>query len=119
MTSPTERSLERLRSHGWTCAIVEKWNAHARCKQDLFGFGDILCIRPGHQPLLVQTTTQSNAAARVAKIISEPRAKTWLLTASDIQVHGWAKRGARGKRKMWTVTERNVTLDDFAPEWEP
>ena len=26
--SPTERTLKKLRAEGYTCAIVEKWNAH-------------------------------------------------------------------------------------------
>jgi len=126
-TSPMQRSLKHLRDAGWTCAIVEHWNLHAKIRQDLFGFGDILACEPGTDEAasriyntfggsgiaLVQTTTQANAAARLAKIIAEPRAKTWLLVGGRIFLHGWRKIGPRGKRKLWDLKEREVTLLDF------
>ena len=43
-TSPMQRSLKHLRDAGWTCAIVEHWNLHAKIRQDLFGFGEL--VRP-------------------------------------------------------------------------
>ena len=42
---PTQRTLARLRQEGaLEVAIVEHWNPHARIRQDLFGFIDILAI---------------------------------------------------------------------------
>jgi len=113
VTSPTSRSLAHLRDAGWTVAIVEHWNHYAKVKQDLFGFGDLLCVRAGIPPMLVQTTTQDNAAKRVAKILAEPRAETWLRSGCSIVVHGWAKRGGRGERKTWSVSERDVMVEEF------
>lgn len=95
-SSPTQKSLAWLRSHGWTAVVVEHWNAHARCTQDLFGFADILAIRPG-RTLLVQTTTASHLANRTAKIDRVPVARAWLdeSSAREIEVHGWKGSSVR------------------------
>ena len=100
MTSPLQRSLKLLRSEGWLCAIVEKWNPHVRSRQDLFGFADILAVRSDDM-MLVQTTSGSNVAARVAKIRGITAAHIWIRPMRHIYVHGWSKRGPRGKRKLW------------------
>ncbi|HQV57391.1 MAG TPA: hypothetical protein PKV27_05220, partial [Ilumatobacteraceae bacterium] len=60
-TSPTTLSLKALRDAGYTVAIVEHFNPHMRIRQDLFGFIDIIAIRPG-ETLAVQTTSRSNMA---------------------------------------------------------
>lgn len=58
MTSPTQRSLAHLRSLGYRVAVVERWNPHARIRQDLFGVLDLLAVRDG-EILGVQTTNAS------------------------------------------------------------
>lgn len=89
-TSPTQRSLQYLRGGAWRVAVVEKWNPHARIRQDLFGCGDLLAIKPGRRPLLVQATSASNVAARVTKI-RELEHLPELLSVFGLEVHGWAK----------------------------
>lgn len=101
MNSPTAQSLKLLRGEGWTVAIVERWNPHAKIRQDLFGFCDLLCVRPGGGTMAVQTTTGDNFSKRMAKIALEPRAAICLAAGWKIEVHGWRKIGARGKRKTW------------------
>ena len=104
-TSPTQRSLALLRERGYLCAIVEKWNPYVRIRQDLWGFADILAIK-GDESLLVQTTSGSNVSARLAKIENNVQAAMWKCSPNrKIVVHGWAKRGARGERKLWTCRE--------------
>jgi len=98
--SPTQRSLKLLRDSGYMAAVVEKWNPHAKLRQDLFGFIDILGFK-GDIVLAVQTTTKSNLPARVRKIEQLPAARMWLAPHRTIAVHGWSKRGPRGKRKTW------------------
>ena len=104
--SPTQRSLKLLRSRGYTCGITEHWNGWIKRRQDLFGFVDILAADPrdGHF-LFVQTTTQAHVAARLAKISTVEAAHVIHQTGGVIVVHGWARRGPRGKRKVWTCTE--------------
>jgi hypothetical protein len=106
--SPTQRSLKLLRSRGYTCEIVERWNPFAHIRQDLFGFIDIVAIN-GNETLAVQTTTAGNAAARVAKIRGLQLHSLWLESPHrKIVVHGWAKRGPRGKRKVWECGETEI-----------
>lgn len=88
--SPTQRSLEKLRAEGYLCQIVERWNPHARIRQDLFGIGDILAIREG-ETLLVQTTSRGNVAARVTKIQESEHLDKILAAGWRITVHGWGK----------------------------
>ncbi len=108
-TSPTQRSLKHLRDQGYTVAVTERWNPFARIRQDLFGFIDLLCFK-GNEILAVQTTSAANISARVAKIRGIQAASLWLESPTRrIVVQGWAKRGERGKRKVWTVREVEIT----------
>lgn len=102
--TPTQRSLAHLRNEGYRVATVEKWNPHARIRQDLFGFIDILGVRDG-ETIAVQTTSGSNVAARVKKIaeaeaLSDVRAAGW-----KVFVHGWRK-AANGR---WTLRVVDVS----------
>jgi hypothetical protein len=103
-TSPTSRSLAMLKDDGYLCAIVEKWNPHARIRQDLFGVIDILAIRDG-ETLAVQTTTASNAAARAQKI-AEAEATPIMRKANwRIHIHGWRKSAAG----VWVCNVEDVS----------
>mgnify|MGYP001584489199 FL=1 len=103
--TPTQRSLQKMRAEGWFCAITERWNPWAKIRQDLFGFVDLLCFK-GDITLAVQVTTGDNVSARLAKIGQSQAAQLWLESPTRrIAVHGWAKRGPRGKRKQWTCRE--------------
>ena len=108
--SPTQRSLAYLRKQGFTCAITEHWNMFAHIRQDLFGFIDIVCLRGGDSGILaIQTTSTSNTSARVKKILDNPIHSLWLGSGNRISVHGWSKKGARGKVKKWTLTEKIIS----------
>ena len=122
MSSPTARSLDYLRKAGYSACVVEKWvpSGPAGFKgpiitRDAFNFGDILAVRVGMPgALLVQTTTGSNAAARVDKIRGIAEAGIWLAAGNQIHVHSWRKRGDRGKRKLWDC----VVIPILPPEVE-
>ena len=89
--TPTEKSIRLLKSRGYPIIErVEHWNAWAKCRQDLFGFADILCVGPAGF-LLVQTTTAPNVSARRKKIAGSAKAKIWLQTGGRIEIHGWRK----------------------------
>ena len=91
--TPTQRTLAKLRADGWTPAVVEHWNAHARIRQDLFGFIDILALRDG-ETLAVQATSGSNVSARVAKIAASETAPIVRKAGWRIEVWGWRKNSA-------------------------
>ncbi len=80
-----------MRNGGWTVAIVEKMNPVTKLKNDLFGFADILAMREGDTPLLIQTTTAQHMLERAQKIKDEPRAALAVRAGFAIEVHGWRK----------------------------
>ncbi len=111
--SPTARSLKYLREAGWIVQIVEKWVPQAKRRIDLFGIGDLLAIKRGESPLLIQCTSTSNVSARVNKSVSSVTLGVWLGSGGRFVVHGWSKKGKRGERKLWTLTERELDVSDL------
>ena len=108
MSSPTQRSLALLRKSWPLVQVVERWNAFAKRRIDLYGFCDVLCC--GQDSILaVQTTSGSNVSARFEKLRFLPSVTHWLQSPTRlIHIHGWATRGGKGKRKLWTC--RTVEL---------
>ena len=93
--TPTQLTLRYLREQGWPVVeVVEHWNPHARIRQDLFGFVDVLAVGPSGV-LAVQTTSAGNVAARVRKIAEHPNTAPVREAGVAISVHGWAKRGGK------------------------
>ena len=92
--TPSLRSRKALEADGWRVATVEHWNAFTKRRHDLFGFIDLLAIRPG-ETLAVQATSASNVAARVSKIANHPNVGAVREAGWRIAVHGWGKRGGR------------------------
>jgi len=102
--SPTSRSLAHLRKLGFTAQVVEKFNYFTKQRKDLFGCIDIIAIHPEQKRILgVQATSLSNIQSRVKKSEEEPMLQTWFAAGGLFQVHGWGKKGAKGKRKLWEL----------------
>lgn len=110
--TPTQRSLKFLRDAGYTVGITEKYNAYAKVRIDLYGAIDMLAIKEG-EILGVQTTSDAHVADHVAKILAEPRILLWLQAGGRMVVHGWGKKGPRGKRKMWVCRQVSIIEEDF------
>lgn len=114
-TSPTQRSLKLLKDMGYRSQVVERWNPHARVRQDLFGVIDIVALDPAIRRILaVQTTSRSNMSARIGKIKESAEAKDWAICCGPIYVHGWDKHKYRWRVRQvrmeygeegWTVYE--------------
>lgn len=115
MSSPTQRSKALLLELGYEVEVVERWVPGANIRRDAFNIGDLLACHPAGQLLLVQTTTRSNMAARVAKLVGNRAALTWLKAGGEIHFHGWSKTGPRGKRKTWTCAVA-IALADPGPD---
>ncbi len=105
--SPTQRTLAECKRRGWTAAVVERYNPHARVRVDLFGVIDLVAITPGGI-LGIQACAGSSHSARREKILSEPRVALWLKAGGLLAVWSWAKRGARGERKLWQLREESI-----------
>jgi hypothetical protein len=110
-TTPAQRSLAWLRAEGYTAVVCERWNPHARVRQDLFGFADLMAVRadvPG--VLAVQTTTTAHQADRLAKALALPALKVFLEAGNRLEIHGWLKRKTT---RRWELTRRAASLDDL------
>jgi hypothetical protein len=116
------RSLALLRREGYRTAVVERWNAHVRIRQDCYGFMDGLAIaadRPG--ALAVQATDITSLAAHREKLRALPAPKgctasnavIWLQAGNRIELHGWAR--PTKTRRTWRVVRELVTLEMLRP----
>ncbi len=121
MTSPTQRALAFCKEQGWTVQVVEKWNAWAHIRQDLFGCIDLVVLDgAGGGPLGVQVTSGSNVSARLTKSRQEPRLQQWLASPARFEVWGYGKRkkrrkdGSYGKSYEWVL--RRERLEAATPE---
>ena len=107
--SPTARSLQYCHSHGLPASVVERWNPHAKIRQDAFGFIDLIVLdTDAHAIIGVQATSASNHAARRRKILAEPKALAWSNAGGLIEVWSWSKRAGVTKRKVWTLRREEV-----------
>ncbi len=112
MASTTTRSKKALADDGWYPETVEHWNHYTQRRHDLFKFADIIAMKTGETPLLVQTTTGTNLAARRDKIYASDLAALALQSGFRIILHGWRKLKVKrgGKAMRWAVLEEEVTL---------
>ena len=93
--TPTQLTLRHLRADGWPLVeVVEHWNPHARIRQDMFGFVDVIAVRRG-ETLAVQTTSAANVSSRMRKIAEHPNVGAVREAGWTIRVHGWKKVGGR------------------------
>jgi carbonic anhydrase len=89
--TPTELTLRHLKGEGYqTVEVVEHWNSHARIRQDLFGFVDVLAVGKGGT-IAIQTTSAANVSARINKIAESPHVAAVRDAGWAIRVHGWKK----------------------------
>jgi hypothetical protein len=103
--SPTGLSIAELERDGWLVALVEQNLRHSYTTRDLFGFVDLLALKPG-RTLAVQTTTTSNQSKRVAKVLASPHFGRVLAAGWEVHVHGWAWSR---RTNDWVLTTTDLT----------
>jgi carbonic anhydrase len=101
-TSPMERSLAHLRAAGYLAEKVERRNAHTHITNDLYGFIDILAVRP-NEILGVQVTSGAHVANRITKIAEHPNTPRLREAGIRLEVHGWRKSAKSGRWELRTV----------------
>lgn len=128
--TPSARSIDWLRKHGWIVCRVEQRlripGAPFPRTLDAFNFGDLLAAKPGWGVALVQVTSTAHLAEREKKILSLTVSKKddrgvaveWIWSGGRILLHGWSKRGPRGKVKRWQLTEWEIKLPTHAERCE-
>lgn len=116
--TPTARSLALLRSRGFEAGIAEQRVPIPRSRgrivtRDLFGVADIVFF-DARITGLCQSTTMDHLAERERKVREWSRLMDWLAGDRRFVLHGWALKGPAGKRKLWEMVEREITLDGRA-----
>lgn len=109
-----QRSLAYLRDDGWTADKAEQWIPRANIRKDLFGVADIVAVKLGERPMLVQTTDGTSFARHRDKILDSPHLPV-LLDSFRIVLHGWRrvklKRG--GKAVKWELRQAEFSARDL------
>lgn len=106
MASKTiQRSLAELKKRGYTAHVVERFNTFVKIRQDFGGFADILAYKAGEPGVLaVQACVgKGDVAKHVTKLKPLATVKEWLKSSNRFEIWSWAKRGERGKRKLWSL----------------
>lgn len=111
--TPTQRSLEKLRSDGYSVAVVERWSPATAAgfkgpliRKDVWNFADLLAVKVGIiGATLVQVTTGDNHSARLEKIRQSPEAAIWMAAGNRVLLQSWSKKGQAGKRKLWQARD--------------
>jgi hypothetical protein len=109
--SPTQRALEIARGHGYQAAVTEHWNPHARIRQDLFGFCDILAVAPG-ETLAIQATSANMVSDRVDKLTADPKVAplVWDCLRAGWRIEVWGLR-SKADRFGSTLKARSLYLN--------
>lgn len=84
------RSMVALRKLGYTVGMVERWNGHVGIRQDLFGFVDIVAVKPG-MVMFVQTTSDAQVRAHIEKLMRHENFKAVESSGARLVIHGWSK----------------------------
>ena len=124
-TSPTQRTIQRLRGQGCICGVVERWNPYAGpinpktgnpsgIRQDLFKFNDVICLTGG-AIIGIQCCAGSGHAAHRHKILANEVAPRWLASGGRIEIWSWSKTKVKrgGVAVRWTPRVELITADDF------
>src|SRR5262245_59354943 len=106
MTSPTARTLKRLRQMGFLADVVERWLPGMNRHRDLFGVIDVVAIHRSVPGVMgVQCTTRANAASRLRKIQANAAVRVWLASGNQIEVWGWFQGGGKWQVQRLAVQE--------------
>lgn len=126
-SSPTQKTLKFFRDLGLRSAVTEKFNSHAKVRQDLFGWCDGISLLGDESrklarqaetelwitgPFIIgwQTCAGASHAARRAKMLASDGLRDWLAAGGVALLISWSKKGPRGARKAWTARIERITL---------
>lgn len=115
MSTTTARSEKVLRENGFLSGLVERHIPHAFVTKDFLGFADVIAFYPGKsQVWAINSTTNKHLSDHITKY-GEAEVKhnidAWIASGHIFEIHCWAKTGARGKRKLWTLKRVRRLLD--------
>jgi hypothetical protein len=97
-----KKTYEHYKNLGYEVHRVDYYDARFQRQHDLLGFADMMALKPGSPPLLIQLTSRDNISSRVKKIKELKSHRTWLQTGGQIHVIGWHKL-ANGRFEPKTI----------------
>ena len=100
--SPLQRSMKWLRGLGFLVEKVERWNAFAKIRHDLFGIADLLCIY-NESTLAVQVTTLSHVKSHYHKLKENKNLSILHKAGWSVEIHGWRKLKNGWKVQITTI----------------
>lgn len=118
-----QRSKAELEKRGYIAGKTEQpWNRFSKVRQDFCGFADIIAFHPEHnETLAIQACTNDGGVQKhLDKLLAIYAVGMWVKQPSRrLEIWGWAKRGERGKRKLWTLRVIPITHAMFNPDKTP
>ena len=98
-TSPTQRSLKKLRGEGYLVAITEHWNPFSHIRQDLYGFIDLLAIKKD-EICGIQCGCKGDISKKIKKITEHKNFQAVKESPIRIIIHGWDDEGDLEEREI-------------------
>lgn len=111
-------TTDKLRKDHWLVGITEHYNFYGKVRQDLFGFADLLCIKPP-DTLAVQITDSGGNAQHIRDVIASVPAKVFLLAGNKIEIWAWRELikknldGSKSKRCKWKEKITKIVYEDI------
>lgn len=109
------RTYKKLTEMGLRHATVETWNAFARngqgCRQDLFGFIDILALDPERGFIGIQVCG-TDVSGHVSKIKHQrwKNCLAWLNAGGTVEIWSWVKKSNRYQLKIRPITKADAPV---------
>ncbi len=114
---PSQLTLDECRKRGMEMGIVERYNSFVHKRFDFVGLGDIIAFSKYDGIYMIQATSGSNHSSHRDKIFKDEKLKKsllkWLESGGRFGIWSWSKKGDRGKRKLWTLREDEITCNDI------
>lgn len=125
MRPTTARTMRWLRGEGGLAGKVEQWVRRGApgegqapgVRRDLFGVADVVFVPSpgttwsGRSTWYVQSCAAGGHAGHRAKILASSEAAAIVAAGNGVLLVSWAKRGPRGKRKLWTPRVEDLTFE--------
>ena len=85
-----ERTERFYRDQGYTRVLRVDWfDTRTMRSHDFLGFADMIALKEGNPPMLIQLTSKANLSTRVKKCRENANASAWLSSGSLIECIGW------------------------------
>jgi hypothetical protein len=113
------RTKAKLKKHGITHGVVERWIQRARKRIDLFGIIDLIALDNGIVGIQV---TGTDFSSHKIKIMEEKKENTleWLSNTGRLECWGWRKlKKVKGKKATyWAPRIADVLIVNGELYWE-